>query len=62
MSISIVSNYNYSALIVLGSMCFSIKQTYPLVDNYLLSFEKYKTLPLERRKYVIKNFKLWKKS
>ncbi len=56
MSISIVSDYNYSALMVLGGMCFSIKQTYPLVDNYLLSFEKYKTLPLERRKYIIKNF------
>jgi len=56
MSITNLPTYNYSALIILGGMCVLIKQTYPLVDYYLQNFEKYKTLPLERRKYIIKNF------
>ena len=37
-------------------MCGIIQQTYPQVDNYLQGFEKYNILPLERRKYIIKNF------
>ena len=56
MSLSILHNYNYSALVTLGGMCFSIRLTYPIVDSYLQRFEKYNNLPLERRNYVIKNF------
>jgi hypothetical protein len=56
MSLSILHNYNYSALVTLGGMCFSIRLTYPIVDSYLQRFEKYNNLPLERRNYIIKNF------
>lgn len=56
MSLSIFHNYNYSALVTLGGMCFSIRLTYPIVDSYLQRFEKYNNLPLERRNYIIKNF------
>lgn len=54
MSLSIFHNYNYSALVTLGGMCFSIRLTYPIVDSYLQRFEKYNNLPLERRNYIIK--------
>ena len=56
MSLSIIHNYNYSALITLGGMCISIKCIYPIVDGYLQRFEKYNMLPLAKQKYIIKNF------
>ena len=56
MNLSVITNYDYSALLFLGGMCGIIQQTYPQVDKYLQGFEKYNMLPLERRKYIIKNF------
>ena len=56
MSLFIIRNYDYSALLFLGGMCKIIQKSYPRVDTYLQRFEKYNNLPLERRKYIIKNF------
>ena len=56
MSLSIITNYDYPALIALFGICKTIQYTYPKVDSYLQRFEKYNMLPLERRKYIIKNF------
>ncbi len=56
MSLTLIKNYDYPALIALFGMCKTIQYAYPKVDSYLERFEKYKILPLERRKYVIKNF------
>jgi len=56
MSLSIITNYDYPALLFLGGMCKIIEQSYSQMDYYLLRFEKYNNLPLERRKYIIKNF------
>jgi hypothetical protein len=56
MSLFIIRNYDYAALLFLGGMCKIIQKSYPRVDTYLQRFEKYNNLPLERRKYIIKNF------
>ena len=56
MSLFIIRNYDYAALLYLGGMCKIIQKSYPRVDTYLQRFEKYNNLPLERRKYIIKNF------
>ena len=56
MNLSIITNYNYPALLFLGGMCKIIQKSYPRVDTYLQRFEKYNNLSLERRKYIIKNF------
>ena len=56
MSLTLIKNYDYPALIALFGMCKTIQYAYPKVDHYLERFEKYKILPLERRKYIIKNF------
>ena len=53
---SILINYDYPALLFLVGMCGLIQKAYPRVDKYLQKYEKYNTLPLERRKYIIKNF------
>ena len=51
-----IINYNFSALFLLGGLCISLQPTYFLMDKGLQNVEKYNILPLERRKYVIKNF------
>ena len=56
MNLSIITNYNYTALLFLGGMCSIIQKSYPRVDAYLQRFEKYNNLSLERRRYIIKNF------
>ena len=56
MSLSIIRNYNYSALLFLGGMCKFIQKSYPRVDTYLQRFEKYNNLPLERKKLYYKKF------
>jgi len=56
MSLEIITTYDYGALLFLGGMCKIIHKAYPRVDAYLQRFEKYNNLPLERRKYIIKNF------
>ena len=56
MSLTLIKNYDYPALIALFGICKTIQYAYPKVDHYLERFEKYKILPLERRKYIIKNF------
>jgi len=56
MSLSIITNYDYPALLFLGGMCALIQKAYPKVDKYLQRYEKYNKLPLDRRKYIIKNF------
>ena len=56
MSLTIIKNYDYQALAALFGMCKVIQYTYPKIDSYLERFEKYKILPLQRRKYIIKNF------
>ena len=56
MNLSIITNYNYPALLFLGGMCKIIQKSYPRVDTYLQRFEKYNNLSLERRRYIIKNF------
>ena len=55
MSLTIIENYDYPALIALFGMCKTIQYTYPKVDEYLQSIEKYNKLPLERRRYIVKN-------
>ena len=42
MSLTIIENYDYPALIALFGMCKTIQYTYPKVDKYLQSIEKYK--------------------
>ena len=55
MSLTIIENYDYPALIALLGMCKTIQYTYPKVDEYLQRIEKYSKLPLERRRYIVKN-------
>ena len=55
MSLTIIENYDYPALIALFGMCKTIQYTYPKVDKYLQRIEKYNKLPLERRRYIVKN-------
>uniref|UniRef100_A0A6C0C3T5 TLC domain-containing protein n=1 Tax=viral metagenome TaxID=1070528 RepID=A0A6C0C3T5_9ZZZZ len=56
MSLEIIKNYDYTALLFLGGMCKIIEQLYPKVDTYLKRFERYNELPLGKRNYIIKNF------
>jgi len=56
MSLTIIANYDYPALLFLGGMCKFIHNMYPRVDTYLQRYDKYNILPLERRKYIVKNF------
>jgi len=53
---NLIKNYDYQAVFFLGGMCTLIQKAYPRVDKYLRRYEKYNNLPLERRKYIIKNF------
>ena len=55
MSLTIIENYDFPALIALFGMCKTIQYTYPKVDKYLQRIEKYNKLPLERRRYIVKN-------
>ena len=41
MSLTIIENYDYPALIALFGMCKTIQYTYPKVDEYLQRIEKY---------------------
>ena len=49
-------HYDFPALFLLGGLCVLLKPTYFLMDKGLLNIEKYNKLPLDKRKYVIKNF------
>ena len=55
MSLTIVRNYDFPALVALFGMCKTIQYIYPNVDIYLQRYEKYNKLPLQRRKYIVKN-------
>ena len=49
-------HYDFPALFLLGGLCVLLKPTYFLMDKGLQNIEKYNKLPLDKRKYVIKNF------
>ena len=53
---SFIANYNYRGPIALVGMCSILRVAYPVMDRCLQYNEKYNLLPLERRKYIIKNF------
>ena len=47
MSLTLIKNYDYPALIALFGMCKTIQYAYPKVDHYLERFEKYKILNVD---------------